>query len=219
MKNKLTLLLSFTLVMVLSSCATFDNLAKLPVENLSVEPEFETADFYNSKMLAITIFDPDSSYDVFRYGDSNLIAYNKLFAKSMKAKRPLIGLITQDELSNKMSNRDWVTISTRIARKTIADPADIKILATLSGANYVAIAKNRGLSSGSEVVSNFPNTSLVEYKNAMATFTIYDAQTGKNIWFGNFDHESNNTFGTPSWQYMMGHMYESFVLLLPSTSK
>ena len=216
MKNTCRLVLSLVVLIALTGCATFDNIVKLPVGNLSVTPEFESADFYNSKTLAITVFDPDGSYYDFRYGDRNLIAYGSLFAKSMQAKRPQIGLISQDQLNQNMSNRDWVSISTRIARRTIADSADIETLAKLSGANYIAIAKVRGFSERSDVIFDFPNTRAVEYRSAMATFTLYEVSTGKNIWFGNLDHETDDSWGLPSWQYMMERMYDGFVLRLPT---
>jgi len=219
MKNTLRLVLSFVVLAALSGCATFDNITKLPVGNLSVEPEFESADFYNTKTLAITVFDPDGSYYDYRYGDRNLIDYGKLFAKSMQAKRPLIGLVSQDQLSEKISNRDWVSLSTRIARKTLADSADLEALAELSGANFIAIAKVRGFSERTDVIFDFPNTRLVEYRSAMATFTLYDAKTGQNIWFGNLDHETDDSWGMPSWQYMMERMYDGFVLRLPTPPK
>jgi len=219
MKNKLKFFVSIAIIGMLSGCATFDNLVKLPVENLTTTPEFETADFYGGKTLAITVYSPEGSFDRFNYGDRALTQYSKLFAKSMRAKRPMIGLISENELSAKMPNRDFVALSTRIARKTLADKADIEELVAASGADYVAIANIRGLSSRSDVVFDFPNTRIVEYMGAESTFTVYDAKTGNNIWYGKLDHETDDSWGGVGWQYMMERMYDGFVLRLPVPPK
>jgi len=222
MNTKLRIITSIALLLLLSACATFDNITKIPVENLRVAPEYESADLYEGKLLALTVFSPDGSYDEFRYGDPSLIMHGQLFGSVVKAKRPAIDLVTLEQISDKLPNKELASLTRRIGGKTIAAPEDISALANLSGASYVAIAKIRGFSSDQEVyidTQNAFNTRMIDYKSARSSFTIYDAKTGENIWFGSFDYTSDDSWGEPSWQYMMERMFEGFVLRLPTPSK
>ncbi len=222
MKTKFQLLLSTIFLLQLSACATLDNLIKLPVENLQTSTDYESADFYSGKLLALTVFSPKGSYIDFYHGDSSLIKYGLLFDKTVQEKRPAIDLVTLDQIPDDLSDDNLRLITTRMSGKVTAAPSDITTLAKHSGAKYIAVARIHGFATDQELhidTKNAFNSGWINYKAARSSFSIYDASTGNKIWAGDFNHTSDDSWGEISWQYMMERMYEGFVLRLPKPSK